>query len=35
MTKLSNLYFDNFIIDILFLRKSSIQFIIFSDRQHF
>ncbi len=35
MTKLSDSYSDNFIIDVLFLRKSSIQFTIFSDRQCF
>ncbi len=32
MIKLSNLYFNNFIIDVLFFRKSSIQFTIFNDR---
>ncbi len=32
MTKLSNSYFNNFIINILFLRKSSIQFTIFNDK---
>ncbi len=32
MTKLSDSYFDSFIINVFFLRKSSIQFTIFSDR---
>ncbi len=32
MTKLSDSYSDNFIVDVFFLKKSSIQFTIFSDK---
>ena len=35
MIKLSDSYFNNFIVDVLSLKKSSIQFTIFSDKQHF
>ena len=32
MTKLFNSYFNSFIVNVLFLRKSFIQFTIFNDR---